>query len=203
MGLGARRVWPHNFRMSERANRRLRSSLQAVAGPRKHGRGPGKPARRRILALSAGLFLATFAAGLANPNLLDRFEASAIVPQEHSEARADRDACTAPLPPSGSTFTGIVRHVIDGDGFCVGESASPVDLIEVRLADFYAPELGAPAGREAKAALGDLALHHTVNCRAGKRSYDRVVSTCTIDGVSVGERMRELGINQGGRGWRQ
>lgn len=108
-------------------------------------------------------------------------------------AREDRDGCTAALPARGARFSGRVTRIIDGDGLCV-------EGIEVRVADFYAPELSAPGGREAKAALTRIALGKHASCEAGRRSYDRVVATCDIDGVTIGDAMRRAGIGEGGRG---
>lgn len=110
------------------------------------------------------------------------------------------DPCTAPLPPPGSNFTGQVRYVGDGDSLCVGSSGDPSTWIEVRVADFYAPELHTPDGPRAKAALERIALGRSASCTAGRRSYDRVVAQCTIGGASIGELMRRAGVAEGGRG---
>ena len=37
-------------------------------------------------------------------------------------------------------------------------------------------------------------------CTAQHRSYDRVVATCRIGGVSIGDLMRGAGIQEGGNG---
>jgi len=109
----------------------------------------------------------------------------------------------------GVSFTGPVVHVIDGDGLCVGVGANPRDpsmWVEVRLADYYAPELNKPGGPAAKRALEDIAMSKTATCVAqrasnGQRfSWDRVVSSCTIDGVNIGDAMRRRGVVEGGRG---
>lgn len=107
------------------------------------------------------------------------------------------DPCEAPLPKPGQAFAGPVRYVGDGDSLCVD---GPTGLVEVRIADFYAPELHAPGGRQAKAALERIAMGRRVECRAGKRSYDRVVARCTLAGISLGDRMRRAGVQEGGRG---
>lgn len=107
------------------------------------------------------------------------------------------DPCDAPLPKRGQAFAGPVRYVGDGYSLCVD---GPTGLVEVRIADFYAPELHAPGGREAKAALTSIAMGRQVECRAGRRSYDRVVARCTLGGVSLGDRMRRAGIAEGGNG---
>lgn len=110
------------------------------------------------------------------------------------------DPCVAPLPRKGASFSGVVRYVGDGDGLCVGPGADPRTWVEVRLEDFYAPELNEPGGRAAKAALERLAKGRRAVCTAGRRSFDRVVARCTIDGVSIGQQLRRAGVREGGRG---
>lgn len=99
------------------------------------------------------------------------------------------------MPREGSTFSGPVTYIGDGDSLCVTIAAGQV---EVRLADFNAPELREPGGRAAKEALQRLIFGRTVTCRAGRRSYDRVVARCTLNGQSVGDLMRAAGIREGG-----
>ncbi len=53
----------------------------------------------------------------------------------------------------GTTVAGTIRYVGDGDGVCIGPGPDPATWTEIRLADFFAPELHEPGGREAKAAL--------------------------------------------------
>lgn len=109
------------------------------------------------------------------------------------------DPCTAPLPRQGQTFAGPVRHVGDGDSLCVGRTADPRTWIEVRVADFYAAELNAPGGREARAALARITQGRTLRCIAGRRSWDRVVATCRLpDGRTLGQAMRAAGVPEGG-----
>src|SRR5689334_10910888 len=110
------------------------------------------------------------------------------------------DPCTAPLPPPGTSFSGTVRYVGDGDSICVGNSGSGSSWIEVRVADFYAPELHSSGGPQAKAVMERLALGRNVQCVAGRRSYDRVVAQCTLNGTSIGDLMRREGVAEGGRG---
>jgi len=115
-------------------------------------------------------------------------------------ALAMADPCEAKLPKSGTSFSGQVRYVGDGDSLCVGQTSDPNEWIEVRAADFYAPELYAPGGRAAKQALERIALGKTIQCVAGKRSYDRVVARCSISGATVADLMRGAGVSEGGRG---
>lgn len=110
------------------------------------------------------------------------------------------DPCIAPLPSPGASFSGQVRYVGDGDSLCVGQSSDPNTWIEVRVADFYAPELHTSDGPKAKAALERVALGRVAQCVAGRRSYDRVVARCTVSGSSVGDLMRREGIQEGGQG---
>lgn len=55
-------------------------------------------------------------------------------------------------------FTGVVRYVGDGDSLCTGPAGRPDRWIDIRLGDFYAPELhdlGGAEGQKAPAARGD------------------------------------------------
>jgi len=119
---------------------------------------------------------------------------------------ASADPCEGELPRrAGQVFTGVVRYVGDGDSLCVGSSTNPREWVEVRLADFDAPELHALRGELAKSALTRIALHRPVTCTAGRgRSgrvvvFDRVIARCLIRGVSIGDLMRETGVREGGR----
>ena len=116
------------------------------------------------------------------------------------------DQCQGPLPHhAGDTFAGPVRYVGDGDSLCVGLSGNHNTWIEVRLADFNAPELHSARGPAAKATLERLALGHQAQCVAGGgrrgnvTSYDRVIATCRINGRRIGDLMRAAGIEEGGR----
>lgn len=116
------------------------------------------------------------------------------------------DPCEGPLPSrAGAEFSGVVRYVGDGDGLCVGAGGSSAsNWIEVRLADFNAPELGAREGPAAKALLERLALGRNVQCVATRgrngrvRSYDRVIAVCRIGGRRIGDLLREAGGVEGG-----
>lgn len=98
-------------------------------------------------------------------------------------------------------FGGTVSRIVDGDGIQI--RGGP----EVRLGNFDAPELNQPGGRQAKEALTRIVLGEMVECRRceGARnprkctSYDRVIATCRLDGVRLGDLMRREGINEGGR----
>lgn len=113
------------------------------------------------------------------------------------------DPCEGALPAKGTDFNGIVRYVGDGDSLCVGPAGRPDRWIEVRLGDYYARELHEKGGREAKRRLERLVFGQVLNCRAGKRSYDRVIATCTLRGRPVGQLLRAQGAAGGGRGWKR
>jgi len=108
----------------------------------------------------------------------------------------------------GTVFTGPVVHVIDADGLCVNVGGNVQNMhiahgpswVEVRLADFYGPELNEPGGRQAKAALERIAKGKRVSCVYQSRSYDRADAVCTLDGTSLGDLMRRAGVREGGRG---
>ena len=121
---------------------------------------------------------------------------------------ASADPCEAipdggPLPiylSFGSTFSGPVTTVIDGDSMCIAVGLGPKNWVEVRLADFYAPESSDPTGPAAKAALERIALGREAVCVANLRTYDRIAARCRIDGQEVGDQLRKAGIVEGGRG---
>lgn len=113
------------------------------------------------------------------------------------------DPCEAPLPVNGAQFSGPVTYIVDGDGLCVGDDQGG---IEVRLGDFDAPELNKPSGADAKETLRRIAFGQDVTCTPceGARNptkcirYDRVIATCRLNGVRLGDLMREAGIAEGG-----
>lgn len=123
-----------------------------------------------------------------------------------SASPALADPCEGRLPSRpGEAFSGTVRYVGDGDGLCVGKTDDPNEWIEVRLADFDAPELHAPDGRRAKALLEDVAFGQRVSCEARRvRSgrvivYDRVIAVCRVRGRAIGDLLRAGGAPEGGR----
>lgn len=120
-------------------------------------------------------------------------------------ALAFADPCEGPLPRrAGAEFSGIVRYVGDGDSLCVGNSSDPATWIEVRLADFNAPELHGEGGEAAKTALERLALGQTAQCVATRGrnrrvvSYDRVIAVCMIGGRRLGDALRAASVREGG-----
>lgn len=120
-------------------------------------------------------------------------------------AVAHADPCEGRLPSrAGETFSGVVRYVGDGDGLCIGRSADPATWIEVRLADFNAPELNSRAGRDAKNRLADLVQGRVLDCVAvrGRNGrvivWDRVIASCRLNGRSIGDLLRSAGGREGG-----
>lgn len=111
---------------------------------------------------------------------------------------AQASPCEGKAPSRGATFSGEVRYVFDGDGFCVGESADQKTWIGVRAADFNARELMKPGGPQARDALVAVALGQPAVCVAGRKSRDRTVAACTIGSKSIGALMAEKGITEGG-----
>lgn len=114
-----------------------------------------------------------------------------------SAARAD--PCEGRLPRQGEVFSGVVRYVGDGDSLCVGPAGRPDRWMEVRLADFNAPELNEGGGRQAKRLLEHVAMGRGLVCRAGRRSHDRVVAACALDRRPLGDILRARGGREGGR----
>jgi micrococcal nuclease len=120
------------------------------------------------------------------------------------------DPCTfvpdrGPAPETvrrGRTVSGEVVHIIDGDGLCIdlGDSTGGgSDWLEIRLADYDAPELNQAFGRETKELLARITLGRPLTCELGRRSWDRIVGACTIDGRPLGDVMRAAGGREGGR----
>ncbi|GGL35791.1 thermonuclease family protein [Caulobacter rhizosphaerae] len=115
------------------------------------------------------------------------------------KAIPDRGPAPSYLRP-GSAFSGPVTYVGDGDSLCVALGPTPDRWVEMRLADFHAPELKSPQGPTARRTLDRVTAGQTLHCVAQKQSYDRVAATCRVGGVSVGDLMRRAGVAEGGRG---
>lgn len=92
-------------------------------------------------------------------------------------------------------------YVGDGDSLCVAVGQGPANWVEIRLEDFYAPELRSSTGPAAKAALERVAMGKNAECVANRQSYDRVIATCRIGGRSIGDLLRATGIIEGGNGY--
>lgn len=115
-----------------------------------------------------------------------------------SAGAAQASPCEGKLPAPGATFTGEVRYVIDGDGFCVSDNADQKTWVGVRASDFNARELNKPGGPQARDALKEVALGQPATCVAGRKSRGSTVASCMIGGKSIGDLMAEKGIAQGG-----
>lgn len=100
----------------------------------------------------------------------------------------------------GATFSGPVVYVADGDSLCVATGEGASSWVEVRLADFYAPELHGAGGAAAKAALARITAGRTAVCIADHQTYDRIAAVCHIGGRSVGDLMRAAGVAEVGNG---
>ena len=83
---------------------------------------------------------------------------------------------------------------------CSSWAAAGTDWVEVRLADFYAPEFSSADGPAAKAALKRIAFGKQATCVAGASTYDRIAARCHIDGRAIGDLMTAAGIKEGGAG---
>lgn len=84
--------------------------------------------------------------------------ACAAAPALADPCLAIPDRGPAPVFRPGQTFAGTVRYIGDGDSVCVGTGVDPRTWLEVRLADFSAPELSEPGGRQARSAMSSIAL---------------------------------------------
>ena len=101
---------------------------------------------------------------------------------------------------AGRTISGPVTYVGDGDSLCVGLGRRPAEWVEIRLADFRAPELSEKGrGPAAKKALERVAMGRRVTCRLKNRTYDRMAAWCTRDGVTLSTLLRREGVPEGGR----
>ena len=115
------------------------------------------------------------------------------------------DPCEGRLPSrAGAVFAGNVRYVGDGDSLCVGRTTDPNEWIEVRLADFDAPELREAEGPRSRDLLSVLTRGRQVECtattgRSGRViSHDRVIATCRLNGRRLGDLLRSQRAPQGG-----
>lgn len=126
-----------------------------------------------------------------------------------SAGAACADPCLAPVTgfKPGQEVRGTVVYVGDADSICVGQPARPTTWVEIRLADYFGPELHDQGGKAAREVLRGLALGRKARCVAQRsssgpvRSFDRIVARCFVGGVSLGDAMRSAGQIEGGRGF--
>lgn len=147
---------------------------------------PPRPGRRWVgLLKSCAIFAALIMIGITN---------------------AAADPCEGELPrQAGVQISGTVRHVIDGDGWCIGQSDDPATWIEVRSSDFDAAELRTPQGRRGRDIAERILLNRNMTCvsstgRDGRTvvTYDRVFAVCSIEGRRVSSTLRDAGVPEGG-----
>ena len=85
-------------------------------------------------------------------------------------------------------LSGMVMHVRDGDTIEVGK-------IPIRLYGVSAPELKEPLGPQSKRFMRDLVLGKAVRCElTGKKTYDRLVGVCYLEGKDIGAAVIEAGL---------
>ncbi|CAN5149929.1 hypothetical protein BH11PSE5_BH11PSE5_05250 [soil metagenome] len=101
------------------------------------------------------------------------------------------DPCEAVLPFKGCAFSGPAGSVGDSDGLRVSPAGRPTRWIEIRLAGFYARELHAPGGIDAKSRLERIVMGKTLTCRASRGDYDPVVARCTLLRAASGTQGRQ------------
>ncbi len=89
-----------------------------------------------------------------------------------------------------SVLEGTVTHVRDGDTIEIGETA-------VRLSGLHAPEMDEAGGREARAFMVELVSGKVVLCQLeGRRSYDREIGTCALDGDDIAGLLVAAGLGR-------
>lgn len=89
---------------------------------------------------------------------------------------------------AGSTLTGKVTHVRDGDTI-------EVEGVPIRLNGLSAPERGDPFGSKATAFMRNLVDGKPVRCElTGATTYDRQVGTCYLNGVDISATIIRAGL---------
>ena len=99
--------------------------------------------------------------------------------------------CLLALPAlADSVLEGTVTHVRDGDTI-------EVRGVAVRLSGLHAPEMDEDGGREARAFMVDLVAGRVVECRLeGRRSYDREIGACTLNGDDIAGLLVAAGLGR-------
>lgn len=107
------------------------------------------------------------------------------------------------MPRARESFSGTVVRVIDGD--TIRLRTANCSALQVRLADFSAPERNEFGGSAATFALRAIATGRPAYCTSVRgrngsyRSYGRQIAICRINGVSLGDSLRAAGVMEGGR----
>ena len=92
-------------------------------------------------------------------------------------------ACVPAPDPTTAGLAGPVTHVRDGDTI-------EVRGVPVRLSTLDCAESGTAAGERATRAMRALTRGKVAACSLeGRRSYDREIGDCAIDGVDLGASM--------------
>ena len=142
-----------NLSLAGRSKRQCIHTLVALAflGPRPTGRQIA-----HLDGVKANNAATNLAYVTASDNCLQRRDhGTQRLGVQHHRARLDPET-VAMLRATVIPFQGPVSYVGDGDGLCIALGPDPSRWVEVRLADFYAPELREPGGRQAKATLDRL-----------------------------------------------
>lgn len=96
-------------------------------------------------------------------------------------------ACVVAVAASAETVTGVAT-VIDADTIEIhGQRIrlNGIDAVESGQ-QCYREATPWPCGREAALALSDLIADNTVHCnQTGKDRYERVLATCSVDGMDL------------------
>ena len=95
---------------------------------------------------------------------------------------------TTAVAAEPTMLTGTVTHVRDGDTI-------EVSKVPIRLNGVSAPELKEPLGKTSKKFMRDLVLGKPIRCELnGKKTYDRLVGTCYLDGEDIGIAIISAGL---------
>ncbi|TYC63969.1 thermonuclease family protein [Rhodobacterales bacterium] len=107
--------------------------------------------------------------------------------------------CLSAVPANANEWTSTVSRVIDGDTFQLSRP-----LVRVRLCGVDTPERGRRGYREATQYVKNLVVGKQVQCRtvgegtpcdgrSRKKSYDRFVAQCFVDGQDIAMMLVQSG----------
>lgn len=100
--------------------------------------------------------------------------------------------CSAPRPPVGQVFQGVVLHVFDGSTICVAGGPTPADWVRVALKD----------GSSDRRALMAAAFAKPVSCVVLGAADEGVRAVCSLAGARLGDIVREPAVVREGAAWR-